>query len=77
MSDMQKIKESLTDVETIQDSMRIIIEMITDTMTQNDLASQKEMMRAQERIIVLSNHALAQLKELETVATEIWEACDA
>lgn len=77
MTDKQKIHQSLEEVGHVQDCMRIIIEMITDTMTQYDLSSKQAMLTAQERIIVLSKHALSQIQDLDGIATGIKEACNA
>jgi len=71
------IGESLMDVETIQDSLRVILEMITDTVTQNDLRSLRDMLKAQERIIVLTNNAHSQIQELGTIAKRIKEVAHA
>jgi len=62
-----ELAEQLCDV---QDAVRINLEMISDQMTQSDLGSREEMLRAQERIIVLANHAKSDLRKLLEIASD-------
>lgn len=77
MANADILWELATGVESVQDTMRVIMEMIMDEVTMNELNSREATLRAQERIIVLGNSGQTQLAKLESLATKIMEARNA
>ncbi|WP_138514553.1 hypothetical protein [Rhodoferax bucti] len=62
------------EIYAAQDSLRIVLEMITDTMVQVSPESKEEIGRAEERIIVLANYAQTDLEKLRVISSKLRES---
>jgi hypothetical protein len=63
--------DCLERLNDVHDGLRIVIEMITETMVMSELESHQSMLKAQERIIVLSDTAQTQLSKLKKITTQL------
>lgn len=61
------------DLCSVEDSVRIFLEIISDTVSQSNLGSEVPWNQAQERIIVLTEHAQKELKKVSVMASKLRE----